>query len=139
MKNVKVVKIFAGCSCPFNYGRGGIEFDDGTVLIDLHEQDCCENVYADFSNLDSDIMSYNFKGPIQIKEARNGFKFGDGRRWFFVPCYNEQNGYYNNALSIAYGSVAKKIVRYSKGKAIYGYKFFPITTLDDCPVKDEID
>ena len=136
---MKVVKIFDNYSCPFNpCGQGGIEFSDGTVLIDLHDQDCCENVYADFSNLDSDIMSYDFKGTIKIEEAQNGFRFGDSRRWFFVPCYNEQNGYYNNALSIAYGKVVKKIVCYRKGKAVYGDKFIAITTLDDCPAKDEI-
>ena len=135
---MKVIKVYND-SCPLNpCGQGGIEFSNGSVLVDLHDQDCCENVYADFSNLDSDIMSYNFKDTIKIKEARNGFKFGDGRRWFFVPCYNAQNGYYNDALSIAYGSVAKKIVRYSKGKAIYDYKFIALATLENCPVKDEI-
>lgn len=135
---MKVIKVYND-SCPLNpCGQGGIEFSNGSVLVDLHDQDCCENVYADFSNLDSDIMSYDFKDTIKIKEARNGFKFGDGRRWFFVPCYNAQNGYYNDALSIAYGSVAKKIARYSKGKAIYDYKFIALTTLENCPVKDEI-
>lgn len=135
---MKVIKVYND-SCPLNpCGQGGIEFSNGNVLVDLHDQDCCENVYADFSNLDSDIMSYDFKDTIKIKEARNGFKFGDDRRWFFVPCYNAQNGYYNDALSIAYGSVAKKIARYSKGKAIYDYKFIALTTLENCPVKDEI-
>lgn len=135
---MKVVKIFNE-SCPFNpCGQGGIEFSDGSVLVDLHEQDCCENVFADFSNLDSDIMSYDFKGAIKIEEAREGFKFGDGRRWFFVPCYNEQNGYYSDNLSIAYGVVAKKIVRYSKSKPVYKNKLIVRTILEDCPVEDNI-
>ena len=135
---MKVIKVYND-SCPFNpCGQGGIEFSDGNVLVDLHDQDCCESVYADFSNLDSDIMSYDFKGPIKIEKAQNGFKFGDGRRWFFVPCYNEQNGYYNDALSIAYGTIAKKIKHYRKDKPIYGYKFIATTTLNSCPTKDEI-
>ena len=135
---MKIVKVYNE-SCPFNpCGQGGIEFSDGSVLVDLHEQDCCEEVYADFSNLDSDIMSYDFKGAIKIEEARNGFKFGDNRRWFFVPCYNVQNGYYSDNLSIAYGRGVKKIVRYQKGKPIYDYKFVALTTLEGCPVKDDI-
>lgn len=135
---MKIVKIY-GDSCPFNpCGQGGIEFSDGSVLVDLHEQDCCESVYADFSNLDSDVMSYNFKGAIRLEKAREGFKFGDGRRWFFVPCYNEQNGYYSDNLSIAYGVVAKKIARYSNGKPVYKNKFIARTILEDCPVEDNI-
>ena len=59
---MKIIKIYTD-SCPLNpCGQGGIEFSNGSVLVDLHDQDCCENVYADFSNLDSDIMSYDFKG-----------------------------------------------------------------------------
>ncbi len=135
---MKIVKIYTD-ECPYNpCGQGGVEFSDGSVLVDLHEQDCCENVYADFSNLDSDIMSYDFKGRIEIKAAKHGFKFGDGRRWFFVPCYNVQNGYYSDNLSIAYGSVAKKIIRYSKGKPVYHHEFVARTTLEGCPVKDDI-
>lgn len=119
---MKIVRIFNE-SCPLNpCGQGGIEFDDKTVLIDYHDQDCCESVYADFSNLDSDIMSYDFK-EIKIKPVKHGFKFGDSRRMFFVPCYNEQNGYYNDALDILYGTLVKKIVRYQKGKPIYDYDF----------------
>lgn len=135
---MKIVKIYKEY-CPLNpCGQGGIEFSDGSMLVDLHDQDCCENVYADFSNLDSDIMSYDFKGAIKIEKAQNGFKFGDNRRWFYVPCYNVQNGYYSDNLSIAYGPVVKKIVRYSKGKPVYDYKFIARTTLADCPVKDDI-
>ncbi len=135
---MKVIKIFTE-SCPFNpCGQGGIEFSDHSVLVDLHDQDCCENVFADFSNLDSDIMSYDFKDTIKLQKAEDGFKFGDGRRWFFVPCYNEQNGYYNDALSIAYGSIVRKIVRYSKGKPVYDDKFIALTELEDCPVKDDL-
>lgn len=135
---MKIVKIYTD-ACPFNpYGQGGIEFSDGSALIDEHEQDCCENVYADFSNLDSDIKSYDFKGTIKIEKAKNGFKFGDSRRWFFVPCYNVQNGYYSDNLTIEYGTIVKNIKCYRKGKPIYGQYFIATTTLNNCPVKDDI-
>ena len=135
---MKIKKIYTD-HCPLNpCGQGGIEFDDDSILVDIHEQDCCENVYADFSNLDSDIMSYNFGENIRIKNARYGFKFGDGRRWFFVPCYNCQNGYYSDNLDIAYGKCVKKIARYSKGNPVYEYKFIPVVKLESCSVKDDI-
>lgn len=135
---MKITKIYTD-ACPFNpCGQGGIEFNDGSVLIDLHEQDCCENVYADFSNLDSDIMSYDFKGMIKIEKAKNGFKFGDSRRWFFVPCYNVQNGYYSDTLDIAYGQCVHIITHYNKKGPVYKYKFIPQFTLKNCPVEDDI-
>lgn len=126
---MKIVKIFTD-SCPLNpCGQGGIEFDDKTALIDYHVQDCCESVYADFSNLDSDIKNYDFK-EIKIKPVKNGFKFGDSRRMFFVPCYNEQNGYYGDDLTIMYGAMTKKIANYRKGKPVYDYTFIPIESCD---------
>ncbi len=133
---MKIVNIFSE-SYPLNpCGQGGIEFDNKTALIDYHEQDCCEEVYADFSNLDSDVMNYNFK-TINIKPVHYGFKFGDDRRMFFVPCYNVQNGYYSDVLNIQYGAITKKIIRYAKGKPIYDYGFTPIKSYDVIP-KDDI-
>lgn len=134
---MKIKEIYTD-GCPFNpCGQGGIEFDNGNLIVDLHEQDCCENVFADFSNLDTDIMNYDFMF-IHIRAAKNGFMFGDGRRWFFVPCYNEQNGYYNDALSIAYGQCVRKLTGYNKNGPVYKYKFIPKFTMEDCPVKDDI-
>jgi hypothetical protein len=63
--------------------------------------------------------------------------FGDGRRWFFVPCYNEQNGYYSDKLDIAYGKCVRKLTGYNKKGPMYKYKFVPTFTMEDCPVKDE--
>lgn len=133
---MKITNIFSE-SCPLNpCDQGGIVFDNKTALIDFHEQDCCENVYADFSNLDSDIMNYDFK-TINIKPVKYGFKFGDDRRMFFVPCYNVQNGYYSDALAIQYGAITKKIMRYAKGKPVYDYGFTPIKSYEVTP-KDDI-
>lgn len=133
---MKITNIFSE-SCPLNpCGQGAIVFDNKTALIDFHEQDCCENVYADFSNLDSDIMNYDFK-TINIKPVKYGFKFGDDRRMFFVPCYNVQNGYYSDALAIQYGAITKKIMRYAKGKPVYDYGFTPIKSYEVTP-KDDI-
>ena len=133
---MKIRKIYID-DCPFNpCGQGGIQFEDDSLIVDLHDQDCCEHVYADFSNLDTDIMNYDFKS-VSIRDAKEGFMFGDGRRWFFVPCYNEQNGYYNDALDIAYGHYALKLTGYNKKGPTYKYQFVPKFTLEGCQVEDQ--
>ena len=123
--------------CPFNpCGQGGILFDDETGLIDYHDQDCCEHVYADFSNLDSDILNHEFKN-INLQKVDKGFRFGDSRK-YFVPCYNEQNGYYSDYLEIVYGKVAQVIKRYKKGVPQYYYTLIPIEKIEGCNLVDDI-
>ena len=123
--------------CPFNpCGQGGILFNNNTGIVDYHEQDCCESVYADFSNLDSDIMNHRFKN-IELKEAKEGFCFGDTRK-YFVPCYNEQNGYYSNYLEIHYGKVVQVIDGYKKGKPHYFYTLIPIEKIEGCDLEEHI-
>lgn len=84
-----------------------IIFSDNSTLTDLHAQDCCENVYADWSYLqEEDIFTaFNeFKvfivpnAGLRIEFYHEGYK----QREAFIPCYNEQNGYYSSALSIAF-------------------------------------
>lgn len=92
-----------------------IKFDNGFELTYYHEQDCCENVYADFKILKTYNLStvtgkkiniYNIDFEEDIKKlieciTGQGFnmvsKIGEK---FFVPCYNEQNGYYNDNLEL---------------------------------------
>ena len=75
-----------------------ITFDNGTTLTDHHDQDCCENVYADFKQLkDTDVMTHEFNEHLEIEGVENaGFRIDK----YFIPCYNEQNGYYSSDLSI---------------------------------------
>lgn len=74
-----------------------IEFDDGTTITHHHEQDCCESVYADFESLkDQDIKEKDFK-EIKIEGVKgSGFRLNG----YFIPCYNEQNGYYSDDLEL---------------------------------------
>ena len=77
--------------------------DDATKLLITHDHapDCCENNYADFEQLDDLAMHYTFKGRLQFEEVPGaGFRFGDSRRMFFVPCYTIQNGYYSDDVDI---------------------------------------
>lgn len=98
---MKIKSITDDCIC----------FDNGNRLTAYHEQDCCENVYADFEA----IKAYNTLGETADKSVFDidfpedllatvelvkdlGFKFNN----VFVPCYNEQNGYYNDGLELIY-------------------------------------
>ena len=75
----------------------GIEFDDGSTLVAHHEQDCCEQVYADFCVLkDQFIMDVEFDSVEIQKVEGSGFRLNKT----FIPCYNKQNGYYSDRLEL---------------------------------------
>ena len=93
----------------------GIIFDNGYELEYYHEQDCCEHVYADFDILSNYNLSTKTGKTINIKEIdfkeeleeliegiqEQGFNMiSKIEEKFFVPCYNEQNGYYSSELEL---------------------------------------
>lgn len=93
----------------------GIIFDNGYELEYYHEQDCCEHVYADFDILSNYNLSTKIGKTINIKEIdfkeeleeliegiqEQGFNMVSKiEEKFFVPCYNEQNGYYSSELEL---------------------------------------
>lgn len=82
--------------------QSGIEFNDGTFLVDVHYQDCCENVYADWEHLkdEASIFDEDFSNLVIAEVPNQGIKLVGEHYNFFVPCYNEQNGYYNSELNI---------------------------------------
>ncbi len=95
--------------------EGKIIFDNGYILEYYHDQDCCEYVYADFDILETYNVSIKTGKNIKIKEIDFREKLSEliegiegmgfniiskiGEK-FFVPCYNEQNGYYSNELEL---------------------------------------
>lgn len=84
-----------------------ITFDNGNHITYDHEQDCCEQNYADFEYLldEAGIMSYDFPEDLEFEAVDGaGFRFGSTYRKFFVPCYSEQNGYYSSDIDIYYDS-----------------------------------
>ena len=87
----------------FNVTDEAIEFSDGSRITYDHEQDCCEFNYADFQQLDDLARAHHFQLPLRFEATEgSGFRFGDNRRMFFVPCYSEQNGYYTDEIDIYY-------------------------------------
>lgn len=89
-----------------------IKFSDGSTITFDHAPDCCEWNYADFKQLDDLARNYEFKGQMFFEAVEeSGFRFGDSRRMFFVPCYSEQNGYYSDEIDIYYNG--KEVLNFS--------------------------
>ena len=85
-----------------------ITFSNGYILQFTHDQDCCENVYADckqiqaLSHMNTPIYESEFDEALQFELAegvgvhlinKSGMKY-------LISCYNQQNGYYSDRLEM---------------------------------------
>lgn len=104
-----------------------LTFDKGhTVqLTGKHDNDCCERVYADFSAvIDSAkqlITSNHYLYEIEVAGVPDmgillRFNYSPYRcldpslmEKIFIPCRNEQNGYYSDQLSLTVATSSKAI------------------------------
>ena len=79
-----------------------IFFGEKLISFD-HDQDCCEDNYADFKQIDREALTTDFPEDLTFETVPGlGFRFGYPGRMFFIPCYSEQNGYYSSDLDIYY-------------------------------------
>ena len=88
----------------FEVNKDMIIFEDGSKITYDHEQDCCEDNYADFEQLDDIARNAVFDTKHMIFEAvpESGFRFGNPGNMFFIPCYSEQSGYYTDEIDVYY-------------------------------------
>lgn len=82
----------------------GLKLSDGTTILDHHDQDCCEHVYADWKQLaDQGIEDVEFESLYIFGKSEHGIIIKENR-WgtsdYLVPCYNRQNGYYSSQLEL---------------------------------------
>ena len=73
---------------------------DGTRIYFCHEQDCCEEVYADLTALEDTGFATDTtitKETLKIEIVEN---YGVRINGYGIPCYNNQNGYYNSYITI---------------------------------------
>lgn len=97
MKSKKLIQVSTGKVRVVEIADDWIMFDNGIKIRHYHDQDCCENVYADWPALRiTDIMQKVFK-EIVIKGVP---EIGILINGYLVPCYNEQNGYYSDELEL---------------------------------------
>lgn len=81
-----------------------IYFDNGSCIHYDHDQNCCEDNWADFDQLEEAAFEYEFNEELVFEAVEGaGFRFGNkGGMMFFVPCYSDQNGYYTEDIDIYY-------------------------------------
>lgn len=81
-----------------------ILFDNGSRITFDHRQDCCEQNYANFEQLDDIARTVEFDPNLEFQACEGaGFLFGNRPgKMFFVPCYSRQNGYYSTDVAIYY-------------------------------------
>ena len=87
-----------------------INFENYTFqILALHDQDCCEHVYADFEAADiyrKQLTEWNSYNEIIIWGVSDmGFIIefigNNFPNKMLIPCYNEQNGYYSDNLQLS--------------------------------------
>jgi hypothetical protein len=92
-----------------------IIFDNGTTVTTEHFQECCESHYADFSVLYHYNVDTKTGKTIQMNQVEfpedlinsivlvkdMGFNLiAKNGSVFFIPCYADNNGYYNSDLTL---------------------------------------
>lgn len=87
-----------------------IEFDNGNFITFSHYQACCENNYADFKQIEEMAYHYDFDENLLFEGSDGGFRFGDNRRMFYIPCYSEQNDYYSMDIDICYSTKDGRVI-----------------------------
>lgn len=73
------------------------------VLSSDHSSDCCEHVYADFSVMKYHAEELKGKTPYELVllgVPKMGFILCLDNTKVLIPCYNYQNGYYSDNLSV---------------------------------------
>lgn len=80
-----------------NSFKNGVELSNGIKITDSHEQQCCENVYADWSSLEDTGFENTEFSNLKVELIENlGFRLNG----YTVHCYDRQNGYYSGNLSL---------------------------------------
>ena len=83
-----------------------ITFSNGKKMKYGHLQDCCEYNYAQFTEISELELDYILHEPLVFETVEDyGFRFGNEGKMISVPCYSEQNGYYDDSVDIYYNNV----------------------------------
>ncbi len=85
----------------------GIQLSRNNVSFQIwtkHSQSCCERVYAEWKAFEIENVWFWYNEKLSIEMITNNIELveGVGFRLFkqFIPCYNIQNGYYGDDLTL---------------------------------------
>lgn len=80
-----------------------IVFDNGSKIGYHFYQDCEEENYADFNQIEDLAWTYDFDEDLIFEKVdKFSFRFGDKGQMFFIPCYSFQNGWYESEIDVVY-------------------------------------
>ena len=100
--------------------KNEIHFDNDFKLLFNHDQDCCENVYADCGNIQAIhnvntlIYESDFDIDLQLEFVENVgvHLINKSGMKYLISCYNIQDGYYSSSLTVdlvkTWGEVPKQ-------------------------------
>lgn len=85
-----------------NIKNKSINFNNGMAISFDHAQECYEDNYADFKQIENIAYDIDFDEELIFERVKDsGFRFGSiGTPMFFIPCYSRQNGYYSSNVDI---------------------------------------
>lgn len=100
----------------YNNDNFYLQLSDGTRIRFVHDQQCCESVYADLSALED--TGFETDGSLTLNNIHITFvkDYGIKLNEYGIPCYNEQNGFYSSDISI--------IIEYSFDASDYGHNVY---------------
>ena len=122
-KTIETIELKKESKVKFEFLNDGdgvkIIFDEDVIILNgEHNQDCCEHVYADFKTLKDYLPQLKeiYKKLIIKGVPEMGIMlcfepdYGHTEK-VFIPCYNDQNGYYSSDLElvIKHNDLSKKV------------------------------
>lgn len=105
-----------------------ITFENGFKLFSVHDTECCEAHFLDFSQLtlsDFEGLSFDLSGSSFFKGIENyGLELLPISGWGVkIPAYGYNNGYYSDALTLVLGACDGNIINMfdiTKFQDVYG-------------------
>lgn len=95
-----------------NVDENGIKFDNGNFLhYDFLYTGCSFN-YADWKQIEDLALDTDFdEASFTLESCAYGFRFGNPPiKMFFIPCYSEQNGYYDYSIDVMFRDYHGKLL-----------------------------